>query len=355
MPSEKQLREFGHQIWSLASKLMSREGTCEAYRQIILNEQPELQQGAFLMAHIVRGPSVEEISGVWDALDRYDMTKIRIDTEDPVCDIVGTGAEALKTAHCFTPAAFIASACGLRVAKKGTKLLISVSDASDILEILGIDLGLPLSHAKKCLEKHGICYLPEEAFFKSGWIRLRRDMCFTSVFDIIGPLTRPCEQTDTIVIGAYAPDICDQMITVLREIGISSAISPFGMAEGEDEDKGMDKFSLSGPTRVAELKNDSIRYYEVTPEDFGLRTAPFSKIAGSNSAQENARRISDVLEGQYDTPDADFFCMNAAAALYISGMAESYAGGMEKAKQALADGKALEKLEKLREFQGTGG
>lgn len=353
MTQENRLREFGRLICSVAAhQFMTREEACQAYRQIILNEQPELQQGAFLMAHITRGPSTEELSGAWDALDRYDTAKIQTHLSGPVCDIVGTGSDPLKTINCSTPAALIAAGCGLSVAKKGARLVTGVSGASDIFEILGINLSAPLSQAEQCLQQHGICYLPGEAFLKSGWARLIQVMRFTSAFNIIGPLTRPCEQTNCIVIGGYAPKVCDQLIAVLKEIQMPAALAPFGMVEGLDPELGMDEFSLAGPTRVVELRNGNVETYEVTPEDFGLRTIDFVRIASRSNAQENTRAILEVMQGKYDTPEADFFCMNAGAALYVSGCAEDYRRGTDMAKQALADGKAYEKLKQLRGCQG---
>jgi len=353
MTEESKLRAFGRLICSVAAHhFMSREEASEAYRQIILNEQPELQQGAFLMAHITRGPSTEELSGAWDALDRYDTAKIHTDLPGPICDIVGTGSDPLKTINCSTPAALIAAGCGLAVAKKGARLVTGVSGASDIFEILGIDLDAPLTRAEECLQQHKICYLPGEAFLKSGWARLIQVMRFTSAFNIIGPLTRPCEQNDCIVIGAYAPQVCDQLIAVLREISMPAALAPYGMAQGIDPALGMDEFSLAGPTRVVELRDAAITTYAVTPEDFGLKTVPFEKIASRRTAAENAQVILAVLQGEYDRPEADFFCMNAGAALYIAGLARNYRQGTEMAKQALATGKAYEKLERLRLCQG---
>lgn len=353
MASEDQLREFGRLICAVAAgQFMSREVACNTYRQIILNQQPELQQGAFLMAHIARGPTIEELSGAWDALDRYDTAKIHVNLKGPVCDIVGTGSDPLKTVNCSTPAALIAAACGLTVAKKGARLVTGVSGASDIFEIFGIDLDAPLSAAQDCLARHGICYLPGEAFLKSGWARLIKSMRFTSAFNIIGPLTRPCEQTNSIVIGAYAPQVCDQLIAVLKEIGMPAALAPFGMAKGFDPALGMDEFSLAGPTRVVELRANQVQSYEVTPEDFGMKSVDFSKIASRSTAVENAAVIMEVLQGRFDTPEAQFFCMNAAAALYISGFAKTYAQGSDMARQALASGRALEKLDELRRFQG---
>ncbi len=354
MAHEAELRRFGRLILEVArGKTLDREAACDAYRQIILNEQPELQQGAFLMAHIARGPTTEELSGAWDALDRYDTAKIETTIQGPVCDIVGTGSDPVKTVNCSTPAAIIAAACGLPVAKKGARLVTGVSGASDIFEILGIDLNAPLSAAEECLNTHGICYLPGESFLTSGWARLIRSMRFTSAFNIIGPLTRPCVRTNRIIIGAYTPHVCDQLIDVLREIGMEAALAPFGMVDGMPADQGMDEFSLAGPTRVVELRNGAIQTYEVTPADFGLKTAPIERIASSRTAHGNAGRALAALNGRPDTPEADFFCMNAAAALYISDMADSYADGVSMARQAIADGRAMDKLNALRSLQGT--
>ncbi len=352
MPTEKELGDFGRLICAIAAgKEMTRKESCEAYKQVILNTQPELQQGAFLMAHFCRTPSTIELSGAWDALDTYDTAKINVDIEGPICDIVGTGSDSLKTINCSTPASIIAAACGLPMAKKGAKLVTGVSGASDIFNLLGLDLELPLSKAEKSLQEIGFCYLPGEAFLKAGWGRLIQSMRFTSAFNIIGPLTSPCEKTNRIVIGAYAPSVCDQLIDVLKEINMAAALSPYGMVEGFDASRGIDEISLSGPTRMVELKNKSIDIYELTPSDFGLKTQPFSTIATKDTAQGNTDAILKVLKGEYDTPVADFFAINAAAALYISDFAPTYKAATDMAKESLASGKAYEKLQQLLETQ----
>lgn len=346
--TEEKMREFGQLIGKVtAGKTMTREESCEVYRQIILNEQPELQQGAFLAAHIARRPTTEELSGVWDALDKFDTEKFRADVKGNVCDIVGTGSDAMKTVNASSPAALIASACGVPVAKKGAKKVTGVSGASEIFEILGVNLSSPMSKAQKSLEKHNICYMPGEAFLKSGWARLIQHMRFTSAFNIVGPLTMPCENTNCIVIGAYAPRLCDQLAAILKEIGIRRAVAPFGMVNGIDNDRGIDEFSPCGPTRVVELENGNIRTYIVQPEDFGIKTHAAFDIASFNKAYDNAMAIKQVLSGEYDNPLADLFCMNAAAALYVSGGGNSYRDGMEKAREALNSGKALMQLNHL--------
>ena len=352
MTEEKKLGDFGRLICAIAAgKEMTREESCEAYKQIILNEQPELQQGAFLMAHLCRKPTTIELSGAWDALDRHDTAKINVNIDGPICDIVGTGSDSLKTVNCSTPAAIIAAACGLPIAKKGAKLVTGVSGASDIFQLLGLDLNLPLDRAEKSLQKNGLCYLPGEAFLQSGWARLIKSMRFTSAFNIIGPLTSPCEKTNRIVIGAYAPHICDQLIEVLKEINMKAALAPYGMVDGINKKDGIDEFSLSGQTRVVELKNDKIKTYEVTPSDFGVKSKQFADIATKESAQGNTDAILKVLQGEYETPLADFFAINAAAALYISDFAPNYKSATNMAKEALATGKAYEKLQQLLETQ----
>jgi len=348
MVTEEKLKEFGQLICKVISgKTMTREESCEAYRQIILNEQPELQQGALLVAHITRKPTIEELSGVWDALDKFDTEKFRANIEGTVCDIVGTGSDAMKTVNASSPAALIASACGIPIAKKGAKKVTGVSGASEIFEILGVNLSSPMSKAKQSLEEHNICYMPGEAFLKSGWARLIQHMRFTSAFNIVGPLTMPCENTSCIVIGAYAPQVCDQLIAILKEIGINHAVAPYGMVNGVDNALGIDEFSPCGPTRVVELKNGKIQTYTVQPEDFGIKTHTTFDIASFNKAYDNAVAIRKVLSGDYNNPLADLFCMNAAAALYVAGTNKDYKDCMEKAREALTSGKALTQLNKL--------
>lgn len=354
MIEEIKLKEFGKLICDIASgKYISRKESKNAYKQVILNMQPELQQGAFLMAHITRGPSTEELSGAWDALDRYDTEKFFAETNKPICDIVGTGSDSLKTVNCSSPAAIIASACGLPIAKKGARKVTGVSGASDIFEDFGVNLDLPLLNAKLCLENHNICYLPGESFLKSGWARLIQSMRFTSAFNILGPITCPCENLEYIVIGAYSERVCQQLIDVLSEIGIKGALAPYGMSYDIDKNYGMDEFSSVGPTKVVELQNSKIQTYELIPEDFGIKPSKFELIATKNDSKANAKAIMEILNGQYDTPLADLFAINASACLYIANIVKDYKQGTELAKEAIATKRALKQLDYLKEYQGV--
>lgn len=350
---ELQLRRFGKAIMGLVAKEdLSRADTKELYRQVILNEQPELQQGAFLLSHLAKGPSTEELCGAWDALHEYDTARISPDFAEECCDIVGTGSDALKTVNVSTPAAFIASACGVKVAKKGARLVTGVSGATDVLEYFGLTIATPLSQAQLCLEEHGICYLPGETFLKSGWARLIRSMRFTSAFNIIGPLTRPCAKTTAIVIGAYAESLCPQLVAVLKETGTKRAVSPYGMSERHPVHLGIDEVSTCGPTKVVELNNGAIDTYTLTPADFGIRQCRYEEVASRDSAAENGEAILKVLCGLDEGPLADLFAVNAAVALRVAGREENLKKATDRCLQAIASGAALEKLRFLISCQG---
>ncbi len=351
--TEEELRQFGKLTTALIDRIdMSRLQSKEAYRQIILNIQPELQQGAFLAAHLAKGPTTKELCGVWDALYEYDTATISPDFADDCCDIVGTGSDALKTVNVSTPASFIAAACGVKIAKKGARLVTGVSGATDIMEIMGFSLQGPLSAAQDSLEQHGICYLPGEIFLQSGWARLILSMRFTSTFNIIGPLTKPCAKTTSIVIGAYAANICPQMVSILKDTGMKAVMSPYGMSDKHDSALGIDEVSVCGPTRVVELADGEVETYTLTPSDFGVKLSSYGDVASRKDARGNVEAVLEVLKGQTDTPLADLFAVNAACALRVHGVERDLKRATVLAKEAIANGSALEKLRNLIACQG---
>ena len=335
-----------------AGKDISRLEAKELYRQVILDEQPELQQGAFLASHLMKEPTTEELCGAWDALYEYDTATIDPDFTEECCDIVGTGSDALKTVNVSTPASFIAAACGVKLAKKGARLVTGVSGATDVLEFFGLQIDTPLPQAQHCLEKHGICYLPGEIFLQSGWARLIQSMRFTSAFNIIGPLTKPCAKTSSIVVGAYAEALCPQLVEVLKDTGTKRAIAPYGMSEQHERHLGIDEISLCGPTKIVELNYGKVEIYTVNPDDFGVKQCMYDEIASRKSATENGYAILRVLTGKDEGPLADLFAINAAVALRVAGVEEDLTKATARCRQALASGAALEKLCRLIEWQG---
>ncbi len=232
MYQEGKMREMGRVIGELAAgRDLSREEACEYYRQVLLSEQPELQQGAFLAAHMAKGPSIEEIAGCWDAVLKYDTQTIEPRLEEPPCDIVGTGSDALKTVNVSSPVAVIAAACGVKVCKKGAQRVTGVAGASEIFAQFGLDLGSPLDAARRSLETAGLAYLPGESFLKAGWARLVQHMRFTSIFNIVGPLTMPCPATATLVLGVYQRELARTMARIASRIGVQAALCMYGTSQ----------------------------------------------------------------------------------------------------------------------------
>jgi len=354
--SEKDLREFGALIGRLAMnrQRLSKKETFEAYRQIILNEQPELQQGAFLLAHIIRGPSSEEMLGALEAMNTYDLLQIHSRRPGQVCDIDGTGSASLKTVEYGASAALIAAACGLQVAKKGARSVTGTAAATETFERLGIDIEQAIALAEISLAECGFCFLPAEAYMKSSWRRLSGKMRFTSLFNLLGPLTRPCAESSCIVLGTYSPHVSNQLVDLLQINGFSSAICSYGMAEGIDIEMGVDGISPCGDSLVVELTPDGkVSSYELRPEDFGARPCRFEEIAASPDPDSNARRIFDILSGKKaESPEGRFFCINAAAMLKVSGIAPDFKVGYLMASQALASGAAFNKFVQFKSFQG---
>ncbi len=348
MFEENKMQEFGRIIGQLGQgRDIGRESSRECYRQILLSEQPDLQQGAFLAAHIAKGPTVAEIAGCWDAIHQYDTALIDPDLPEAPVDIVGTGSDALKTVNVSSPVSVIVAACGPYVAKKGAQRVTGVSGASEVFAQFGVDLAAPLELAGRSLERNGLAYLPGESFLKAGWARLVQHMRFTSIFNIVGPLTMPCPSTKTMVLGVYRRDLARMMAEICREIGVEKALCMYGTSSEHPQDQGIDEVSVCGPTHCVELSGGQLREYTLTPGDFGLSNHKYEQIASKGDARGNALAAISVLAGLQDSPLADFLAANAAAVLKLTGHAASLPQGVDMARQAIAEGKTLEKLRSL--------
>jgi anthranilate phosphoribosyltransferase len=345
---EQVLRGFGQAILELLQgRNLTRQETKEFYRQILLSEQPELQQGAFLIAHLAKSPTTEEIAGAWEAQMDYDVETINPQLPEPSADIVGTGSDYLKTVNVSTGAAIIAAAAGAYVAKKGSRAATGVSGASDIFETLGVDLGAPLTLAERCLEAHRLCYIPGERFVKAGWGRLIKVMRFTTVFNVACPLLMPCLPTRHLVIGTYSAPLGRQVVEVCREIGLEGVLAVYGQSEAHAPEQGIDEISVCGPTQVIELRGDQIAEYTLTPADFGVSTYPYEAIATRDSIRDNTLALLEVLVGKAEGPVADLLCVNAASVLYLLGKAPTWPAGVDQSRQAVAQGKAVKILRHL--------
>lgn len=339
------LRGFGRAIMEVTQgRRLSREETKEIYRQILLAEQPDFQQGAFLAAHMAKTPTLEEIAGAWEAQMEYDVETINPTIQTQSADIVGTGSDALKTINASSGAAILAAAAGACVAKKGARAATGVSGASDIFEAFGVDLEAPLSLAAQSLEENRLCYIPGEKFLRSGWGRLIRVMRFRTIFNLACPLLLPCRPTRYLVIGAYSAALARQLVQICREVGLAGALGIYGRCDGYGADQGMDEISVCGPTLVVELRGESITEYTLEPEDLTIPRHRYADIAAKADTRQNALALCEVLGGRSNGAAADFISANAAAVLYLLNLAPSWPAAVAQAHETLAQGKALETL-----------
>lgn len=346
--AEQELRRFGQAILELIQgRHLTRPESKEYYRQILLSEQPELQQGAFLIAHLAKPPTTEEIAGAWEAQMDYDVEAINPQLPEPSADIVGTGSDALKTVNVSTGAAIIAAAAGAYVAKKGSRAATGVSGASDMFETFGVDLEAPLTLAEQCLKAHRLCYIPGERFVKAGWGRLIKVMRFTTVFNLACPLLMPCLPTRHLVIGTYHAPLARQVVEIGREIGLEGMLAVYGQSQTHPAEQGIDEISVCGPTQIVELRRGQIAEYTLSPADFGVPIYPYEAIATRATIRDNALALLEVLAGKAEGPVADILCVNAASVLYVLEKVSSWPAGVDQARQAVAQGQALETLRHL--------
>lgn len=344
-PDEERLRRFGAMIGRLIRKEdISRAEAKECWRQICLEEQPRLQQGAFIAALSAKPETLDEIAGTFDALYEYDTTRVSIDTPEPTIDNAGTGGDTLKTFNVSTGAAIVAAGCGLYVSRHCSRAGSSNCGAVDVVEALGIDVECGPEFPKRSIERAGICawngFVP--------WLRptfIRRfaaEIRFGTTVNFVGPLLSPT-MPDYRVMGVKTLDGVAFISRLLRELGLKRAVVMHGFdAAGE---RGMDELSTLGPSHSAELKPDgSVENSVVTPEQLGLRRARYEDIASTRDVRQEALNLLRVIAGADDGPRRDIVCLNAAPLLYVMGRVGDLRDGIAMARAAIQDGRALQKL-----------
>jgi anthranilate phosphoribosyltransferase len=255
-------------------------------------------------------------------------------------DVCGTGGDGSGTFNVSTTVAFVVAAAGVPVAKHGNRSVSSRSGSSDVLERLGIRLDTTPEGAARSIVEKGLGFLFAPSFHP-GLARLapiRKSLGVYTVFNALGPLLNPVD-TDSQLIGVYRPELLALLAEVLRERGMREAMIVHGQA---GPGVGLDEISISGPTQVAHLKKGAIRFYTVTPEDFGLSPAPMTAGLGGN-AEDNAEILRNILRGEKGTR-RDLVLINAAAALVVAGKAADFREGVSKAAVAIDSGRALELL-----------
>jgi anthranilate phosphoribosyltransferase len=235
--------------------------------------------------------------------------------------------------------AFVASACGVKVAKHGNRSVSSICGSADVLEKLGVNLDITPEKVEECISKIGIGFLFAPALHGAMKYAIgpRKEIGIRTIFNVLGPLTNPAG-ADRQVLGVYQEDLVETLANVLCQLGCKRGFVVHGL-------DGMDEVTLTGPTRVGEIFGEKVSLYTVEPEDFGMTRCDLAKLQGGDATQ-NAVIVRAVLAGEKG-PRRDVVLLNSAFALVAAERAADVPEGIELAGQALDDGRALEKLDDL--------
>jgi anthranilate phosphoribosyltransferase len=304
------------------------------------------QIGGFLVGLRMKGETVTEIAAAAGVM-RELASGVDIGGLDHTVDIVGTGGDAAGTFNVSTASIFVAAAAGCNVAKHGNRSVSSKSGSADVLEAAGVKLAITPEQVAECVRSLGVGFMfaPGHHSAMKHAIGPRKEMGVRTIFNVLGPLTNPAG-VPNMVLGVFSAELLEPLAEVLRELGSRHVM----VVHARD---GLDEISINGETEVAELKEGRITRFSLQPEDFGLQRAPLSAIQVDGPEQSLAM-IRSVLNDE-PGPARDMVLMNAAAAVYVAGLADSLQAGMEKARAAVGSGAAKDKLARLAELtQGFG-
>ncbi len=300
----------------------------------IFTEATDAQIAAFLTALKLKGETPDEIAGLARGMKKA-ANLIRPKVSGTLVDTCGTGGDSTGTINVSTGAAIVAAAAGVPIAKHGNYSITSKSGSADVMRELGIRIDMSPQEVEKTIENVGIGFMLAPVFHPSmkrvG--QIRRELGFRTVFNILGPLTNPAG-AEAQVIGVFDGSMCETMANVLKIMGTKRALVVHG--------SGMDEISNIGETRIVELNSGKLTKYTVTPEKLGVKRADVEDILGG-TPEENARDIVDVMKGKKGAK-RDIIAINAGAALFVGGKADSLAAGIKIAAQTIDNGKALDKL-----------
>ena len=306
-------------------------------RQIMTGECTASQIGGFLVGLRMKGESVDEISAAAKVM-RELATRVEVDAEHLV-DTCGTGGDSSGSFNISTASALVAAAAGAKVAKHGNRSMTSSSGSADVLEAAGVKLDITPAQVGECVEQVGVGFMfaPAHHGAMKHAIGARKELAVRTVFNVLGPLTNPAGAPNQ-VIGVFDGELVEVMANVLRQLGSRHVM----VVHAED---GMDEISISAPTRVAELKDGTVTTYTLEPADFGMQKASLDSLR-VGSAAESLQMIRGVFAGDAG-PARDIVCLNAGAAIYVSGLADSLTAGVKAAQAAIDSGKAAEVLQNL--------
>lgn len=289
---------------------------------------------SFLNALNKKGETAEELAAAVAVMRRH-VIKVNAHAA-VVLDTCGTGGDKKGTFNVSTAVAFVASGCGITVAKHGNRSVSSCCGSADILEASGIDISMPKDKIEECLNNIGIAFLFAPNFHPAMKYAMpaRKQIASRTMFNILGPLTNPAGATHQLL-GVYEYSLTSKLARVLFELGTVHSL----VVHGED---GLDEITITASTSISEVNRGKITDYKVAPEDFGFKRAAIQDLSGGN-AQDNSQILLDVLHGKPGSY-LDAVLFNAAWAIYAADKAASVKEAVRLAKNSIDSGKALEKL-----------
>lgn len=308
---------------------------------IMSGEVSPVMTAALVTGLRVKRESISEITAAAQVMRKL-ATRIEATDTEYLVDTCGTGGDGCSTFNISTASAFVAAAAGARVAKHGGRSVSSKAGSADVLEAIGINLDQTLDQIKQAISEVGIGFMFAPNFHHAMRYAapVRRELGVRTLFNILGPLTNPAGAQNQLL-GVFNADLTSVLARVLQRLGSRHAMVVHGC-------DGLDEITLSGPTRIAELKAGTIHEYTLQPENFGLQCAPIESIQVADTVDARAMLLS-VLDNQAG-PARDIVLLNAGAAIYVAGIAGSLAAGIERAGHALASGAARQKMQDLINF-----
>lgn len=313
-------------------------------RQIMRGEVPPEQIAGILVGLRIKVETVSEIAAAASVMREF-ATQVPVQDTRNLVDIVGTGGDGAKTFNISTTAMFVAAAAGAKVAKHGGRSVSSSSGAADVLEQLGANLALSPEQIAQQIEQCGIGFMFAQNHHSAmrHVAPVRKALGFRTIFNILGPMTNPAGAKNQLI-GVFHIDLCGILSRVLQQLGSEHAL----VVHGSD---GLDEITVSGSTRIAELKNGAIHEYDFHPEEVGLPVyANLDALKVDNAAQSLAM-MNAVLDNTAPDVARDIVLLNAAACLYAGNVSGSLKDGLALARETLQSGKAKAKQQEFLQFK----
>lgn len=313
----------------------------EAYdviNEIMSGETTQVQTAAFLSALSTKSTKSETIAEIAGCAAAMRSHATKVDYDKPLLEIVGTGGDKAGSFNISTTAAFIVAAGGAKVAKHGNRAASSKSGTADCQEALGVNIEQSPDLCKKLLDEVGMCFFFAQKYHTAMRYvgPIRKELGFRTVFNILGPLTNPASP-ETMILGVYDESLVQPLARVLTSLGVKDGMVVYGQ-------DCLDELSTACPTTVCEFHGDDYLSYVLTPEELGMKRCTKEDLRGG-SPDENAQITRDILSGKETGAKRDTVLVNAAAGLYIAGLAPSLKDGVAKAQELINNGKATETLE----------